>query len=99
MAVYLLHLAVSWCTDHELQHAKFLNQYKENGYISRYSDWLRAGRSQGQSSSPGDDKNFHFSMSSKPALGPTPASYLMGTGDSFPGKKAARAWNWPLTSN
>jgi hypothetical protein len=27
------------------------------------------------------------------------ASYQMGTGGSFPGGKAARAWSWPLTSN
>jgi hypothetical protein len=27
-----------------------------------------------------------------------PASYTMGTGGSFPGDKAAGAWNWPLTS-
>jgi hypothetical protein len=28
-----------------------------------------------------------------------PTSYLMGTGGSFPGGKAAEAWSWPLTSN
>jgi hypothetical protein len=27
-----------------------------------------------------------------------PASYPMGTADSFPGGKAAGAWSWPLTS-
>jgi hypothetical protein len=27
-----------------------------------------------------------------------PASYPMGTEDSFPGDKAAGAWSWPLTS-
>jgi hypothetical protein len=27
-----------------------------------------------------------------------PAYYLMGTGVSCPGGKAAGAWNWPLTS-
>jgi hypothetical protein len=37
--------------------------------ISRYSDWLRAGRPRGRSSSPGRVKNFNFSISSKPALG------------------------------
>jgi hypothetical protein len=26
------------------------------------------------------------------------ASYPMGTRGSFPGGKAARSWNWPLTS-
>jgi len=26
-----------------------------------------------------------------------PASYPMGTGDSFPGSKVAGVWSWPLT--
>jgi hypothetical protein len=30
--------------------------------------------------------------------GAHPASYLMGTGDCFPGDKAAGEWSWPLTS-
>jgi hypothetical protein len=30
--------------------------------------------------------------------GAHPASYPMGTMDSFPGSKAAGAWSWPLTS-
>jgi hypothetical protein len=38
---------------------------------SRYSDWLRAGRPNGRSSSPGRGENFHFSTSSRSALGPT----------------------------
>jgi hypothetical protein len=37
----------------------------------RDSDWLRAGRSRGRSSSPGEGKNFHFSKSSRPVLGST----------------------------
>jgi hypothetical protein len=40
--------------------------------LSRDSpDWLRAGRLRGRGSSPGRVKNFHFSMSSRPALGST----------------------------
>jgi hypothetical protein len=39
--------------------------------VSRYSDWLRAGRPRGRSLSPSRFKNFHFSISSRPALGPT----------------------------
>jgi hypothetical protein len=35
---------------------------------SRYSDRLQAGRLRGRGSSPGRVKNFHFSMSSGPAL-------------------------------
>jgi hypothetical protein len=39
--------------------------------VSRYSDWLQAGRLRGRNSSPGRDKNFLFSKSSRPALGST----------------------------
>jgi hypothetical protein len=47
---------------------------------SRYSDWLWAGRLRGRSSSPGGGKNFHFSMSSRLAPGPTqpPIQWLPG---------------------
>jgi hypothetical protein len=38
---------------------------------SRYSDWLRAGRQRGRSSSTGTVKNFPSSTSTRPALGPT----------------------------
>jgi hypothetical protein len=38
---------------------------------SRYSDWLRAERPRGRSSSPGRVKNFLFSTSSSLALGST----------------------------
>jgi hypothetical protein len=38
---------------------------------SRYSDWLRAGRPSGWSSSPAKDKIFLFSVSSRPVLGLT----------------------------
>jgi hypothetical protein len=40
-------------------------------FCSQYSHWLLAGRPWGRSSSLGGGKNFHFSMSSRPALGPT----------------------------
>jgi hypothetical protein len=58
---------------------------------SRYSDWLRAGRPRGRSSSPGRVKNFHFSMSSRPALGSTQPPIEWVPGGSFPGGKAAGA--------
>jgi hypothetical protein len=47
---------------------------------SRYSDWLRAERPRGRSSSPGRVKNFLFSTS-KPALGSTqpPIQWVPGT--------------------
>jgi hypothetical protein len=43
----------------------------EPAYGSWYSDWLRAGQPRSWSSSPDKVKNFLFSMSSRPALGPT----------------------------
>jgi hypothetical protein len=47
---------------------------------SRYSDWLRAGKPMGRSSSPGRLKNFLFSTSSRPALGSTqpPTKWVPG---------------------
>jgi hypothetical protein len=62
---------------------------------SQYSDGLRAGL-------PGFDslqwKIFLCSTASKPALGPDPVSYTMGTGDGFVGGKAAGAWSWLLAT-
>jgi hypothetical protein len=52
--------------------AKFTTELicnEELGWHSRYSDWLRAGRPRGRSSSPDGGKNFHFSAPSRPALG------------------------------
>jgi hypothetical protein len=43
----------------------------------------------GWSSSSGKVKNFLFSALSRPGSGALTASYLMGTGGSFPGGKAA----------
>jgi hypothetical protein len=85
----------------QLQLSVFLpiTHKRKPGWRSRYSDWLRAGRPRGLSSNPGRVKNFLFSTSSRPVLGPTQASYSMGARGSFPGGKAARAWSWPLTSN
>jgi hypothetical protein len=61
---------------------------------SRYSDWLRAGRPRGRSSSPGRVKDFVQSGSEV-----HPTSYPMGTGGSFPGGEAAGAWSWLLSSS
>jgi hypothetical protein len=68
-------------------------------FKSRYSDWLRAWRPRGRSSSPGRVKNFLFSTSSRPALVPTQPPSRWVAGGSLTGGKAARAWSWPLTSN
>jgi hypothetical protein len=42
---------------------------------SRDSDWLRAEQPRGRSSSPERVKNFLFSMSSKPVMGPLSNGY------------------------
>jgi hypothetical protein len=65
--------------------------YEEPGLCSQYSDWLRAGRLRGRSSSPGRVKNVLFSKSSKPPLGVHPTSYPMDTGGYCLGCKEARA--------
>jgi hypothetical protein len=41
--------------------------------------------------------NFSLHYCIQNGSGAHPASYPMGTRDSFPGDKAARAWSWPLT--
>jgi hypothetical protein len=60
---------------------------EEPGWRSRYSDWLRARRPRGRSSSPGEVKNFLFSMSSRPALGSTQAPIQWVPGALSPGVK------------
>jgi hypothetical protein len=47
-------------------------------WLSRYSDWLRAGRPRVRSLSPSRVKNFHFSTSSRPALRFTQPPNLTG---------------------
>jgi hypothetical protein len=66
---------------------------KEAGVACRYIDWLRAGRPRGWNSSPGWDKNFFFSKSSRPALGSTqpPIQWVPGAlspGVKRPGREA-----------
>jgi hypothetical protein len=51
-----------------------LGLFEEPGWRSRYSDWLRAGRPRGQSSSPGRVKNFLFFTLSGLTLGSTQSS-------------------------
>jgi hypothetical protein len=47
---------------------------------SRYASWLQAGQPRCRSSSPGRVKNVHFSILSRPALGPTqhPMKWVLG---------------------
>jgi hypothetical protein len=54
-------------------------------YENRDSDWLRAGRPRGRSSSPGRVKNFLFSASSRPDLGFTQTPIQWVPGAIFPG--------------
>jgi hypothetical protein len=62
------------------------NAVHEPRQLSRYGDWLRAGRPRGRSSSPRTVMNCNFSMSSRPALGSSqpPIKWV-------PGGKAERA--------
>jgi hypothetical protein len=53
----------------------------------RYSDWLRAGRPRGRSSSPRRVKNFLICASSRPALGSTQPPIQWIPGDLSPGVK------------
>jgi hypothetical protein len=61
--------------------------------LSRYSDWLRAGRPRDQSSSPAKDKIFLLSTSSGPILGHTqpPIQWVprpLSPGVKRPGREA-----------
>jgi hypothetical protein len=58
---------------------------------SRDSDWLRAGRLRGRSSSPGRVKNFLFSMSSRPALGSTQPRIQWVPGVKRSGREAGQS--------
>jgi hypothetical protein len=76
---------------------------------SRYRDWLQAGRLRVWSSSPGRDKNFLFSKSSRQALGPTQPPILgaLSLGLKWTGREAdhsppasieiKKIWNYTST--
>jgi hypothetical protein len=49
----------------------------------------------GRDSIPSRGKIFLFSIESRQSH---PTSYSMGTGEPFPGDRAAVAWSWPLSS-
>jgi hypothetical protein len=66
--------------------------HEESRQLSRYSDWLRAERSDDRGSILGGGLGiFPFDTVSIPALGLTPVCYPMDIGGSFPGGKAAGA--------
>jgi hypothetical protein len=72
---------------------------REPENLSRFNDWLRAGRPRGRSSSPSKVKKFLFSTSSRPALRSTQPPIQWVPGALPQGGKAAGAWSSPLTSN
>jgi hypothetical protein len=47
---------------------------------------------------PAGTENFSLHHRVQNGSGAHPASYPMGTRDSFPGNKTAGSWSWPLTS-
>jgi hypothetical protein len=51
-------------------HSLYYKKWEEPEQLSRYSNWLWAGRPRSRSLSPGRIKNLLFSKSSRPALGP-----------------------------
>jgi hypothetical protein len=54
-------------------------------FSSQYSNWLWAGRPRGRSSSPFRVKNYLFTTSSRPALGPIQPPIQWVPGAAFPG--------------
>jgi hypothetical protein len=68
-------------------------------YISKCSDWLRAGRPRGRSSSPSRGKNFLFSMSFRQVLDPTqpPIQWVPGVITSVAKQSGRVASHLPLT--
>jgi hypothetical protein len=72
----------------------------EPGWSSRYSDWLRAGRPRGLSSSPNKIKNFLFSMSSRLVLGPSqpPIQWVSGALSQGVQRPGCEADHSPLSS-
>jgi hypothetical protein len=70
------------------------------GKRSRYSDWPRAGRLRGRSSSPDRVKNFHFSMSFRPAVGPyqPPIQWVPGAVSSGVKRQGREADHSPSAS-
>jgi hypothetical protein len=71
---------------------KFINVpvlFTDLGWLSRYSDWLQAGRPRGPSSNPNKAKNFLFT-SCIPAPEPTELLIHLLAGVKLPGREANR---------
>jgi hypothetical protein len=68
------------------------------GYRIRYSDWLRLDDWRVEVRVPVGSE-FSLLQVVQTGSGVRATSYPMGTGGSFPGRKAAGAWSWSLTSS
>jgi hypothetical protein len=75
-----------------------LSHEGELGYLSRYSDWLRAGWQRGQEIESLESQKFLLLHIIQTGCGVHITSCKMGTG-ALSGGKATGAWSWPLTSN
>jgi hypothetical protein len=92
----------TWACFRIIRFVTVLKLFYFSSYIikwSRDSDWLRAERPRGRSSSPGRVKNFSLLHIFQRGSEVHPTSYPMDTGGYFSGGKSAGEWNWPLTSN
>jgi hypothetical protein len=80
-------LEFPWQFKQILQFYILTSPHYKPGWLSRYSDWVRAGRTSGRSSVPATIKNFLFASSS-PALGSTQPPIQWVPGVKRPGREA-----------
>jgi hypothetical protein len=81
---------------HWLKKARLYDDFLVSRYLqlliiytrSRDSDWLRAERPRGRSSSPGSVKHSVYSTASRPATGPTQPPVQWVPGVKLPGREA-----------
>jgi hypothetical protein len=78
----------------------FYNMFLEPGWHSRYNNWLCAGWQKNENWSRGSNKNFLFSMSCTPVLGPTkpPIQWVLGAFSLRVKRLGRESDHWPQTS-